>query len=111
MRKRLLRLYSQTLGAEHMDTAIIAHNLAMLYHSWGKLGQAEPYYKRSLKVKTQVLGQRHPEVMTLLGHYTAMLYQMNRGAEAEQLRSSAVQISNGRFTRSGRWEALAVPQK
>ncbi len=69
----------------------------MLYHSWGKLEQAEPHYRRALKVKTQVLGPRHPEVMTLLGHFTAMLYQMNRGAEAEQLRATAVQISNGQI--------------
>jgi tetratricopeptide (TPR) repeat protein len=107
--KRLFKLYAETLGPEHMDTGIIAHNLAMLYHSWGKLAQAEPYYKRALKVKTQVLGQRHPEVLTLLGHYTAMLYQMNRAAEAEQLRATAVQVSNGRFTRSGRWEAIVPP--
>jgi len=107
--KRLLRLYAATLGPDHMDTAIISHNLAMLYHSWGKLEQAEPHYRRALKVKTQVLGPRHPEVMTLLGHFTAMLYQMNRGAEAEQLRATAVQISNGRFTRSGRWEAVVPP--
>jgi tetratricopeptide (TPR) repeat protein len=107
--KRLLKLYSDTLGPDHLDTAIIAHNLAMLYHSWGKLPQAEPYYRKALKVKTQVLGQRHPEVMTLLGHYTAMLYQMNRAAEAEQLRATAIQVSNGRFTRSGRWEAIIPP--
>ena len=107
--KRLLKLYAETLGGDHMDTAIIEHNLAMLYHSWGKLPQAEPFYKSALKVKTQVLGQRHPEVMTLLGHYTAMLYQMNRAAEAEQLRAKAVQVSNGRFTRSGRWEAIIPP--
>ncbi|HEY9719055.1 MAG TPA: tetratricopeptide repeat protein [Trichormus sp.] len=104
--KRLLKLYSETLGAEHLDTAIIAHNLAMLYHSWGKNAQAEPYYKMALKVKTAALGQRHPEVLTLLGHYTTMLYQMNRAAEAEQLRASAVALSKGRFTRSGRWEAF-----
>jgi tetratricopeptide (TPR) repeat protein len=108
--KRLLKLYSDTLGPDHLDTAIIAHNLAMLYHSWGKLPQAEPYYRRALKIKTQVLGQRNPEVMTLLGHYTAMLYQMNRAAEAEQLRATAIQVSNGRFTRSGRWEAILPPQ-
>lgn len=108
--KRLLKLYAETLGPDHMDTAIISHNLAMLYHSWGKLAQAEPYYKRALKVKGQVLGQRHPEVMTLLGHYTAMLYQMGRAAEAEQLRATAVGVSNGRFTRSGRWEAIVPPE-
>lgn len=109
--KRLLVLYNEVLGPDHLDTAIIAHNLAMLYHSWGKQLQAEPYYKKALKVKTAVLGPRHPEVLTLLGHYTTLLYQTNRAAEAEQLRATAVTLSSGRFTRSGRWEAIAPPQQ
>jgi tetratricopeptide (TPR) repeat protein len=105
--KRLLKLYGETLGDDHLDTGIIAHNLAMLYHSWGKLAQAEPQYKKALKIKTQIMGKGHPEVLTLLGHYTTLLYQTNRAAEAEQMRASAIALSRGRFTRSGRWEAIA----
>ncbi|HEY9676912.1 MAG TPA: tetratricopeptide repeat protein [Drouetiella sp.] len=104
--RRLIALYSKTLGEDHLDTGIIAHNLAMIYHSAGKLVQAEPLYKQALAIKTKALGSKHPQVLTLLGHYTTLLFQTNRAAEAEALRASAVAISNGRFSRSGRWEAM-----
>jgi tetratricopeptide (TPR) repeat protein len=103
--RRLLKLYKRTLGDSHLDTGIIAHNLAMIYHSHGKYGQAEPLYKLALAVKTKVLGSQHPQALTVVGHYTTMLYQTDRAAEAEALRASAITISKGRFTRSGRWEA------
>lgn len=106
--KRLLKLYTKTLGPDHLDTGIIAHNLAMLYHSWGKLSQAEPYYKQALKIKSDKYGPRHLEVLTLLGHYTTLLYQTNRAMEAEKLRAQAIAVSSGRFTRSGRWEAISA---
>lgn len=104
--RRLLHMYGKTLGADHIDTGIISHNLAMIYHSASKLEQAEPLYKQALSIKTKCLGAKHPQVLTLLGHYTTLLYQTNRAAEAESLRASAIAISSGRFTRSGRWEAI-----
>jgi tetratricopeptide (TPR) repeat protein len=104
--RRLLSMYSKTLGDDHLDTGIISHNLAMIYHSAGKLQQAEPLYKQALAIKTKAMGAKHPQVLTLLGHYTTLLYQTNRGAEAEALRASAIAISSGRFSRSGRWEAI-----
>lgn len=109
--KRLLVLYERILGPDHLDTGIIAHNAAMLYHSWGKYILAEPLYKRAMKIKTKALGSRHPEVLTLVGHYTTLLYQTGREMEAEKLRAQAIAISSGRFTRSGRWEALTPEPK
>lgn len=103
--KRLLKLYGRTLGPDHLDTGIIAHNLAMIYHSSDKFALAEPLYKQALKIKTKILGAKNPQVLTLLGHYTHLLYQTGRAAEAESLRASAIAISAGRFSRSGRWEA------
>jgi tetratricopeptide (TPR) repeat protein len=107
--RRLLKLYKRTLGSDHIDTGIISHNLAMIYHSYGKHALAEPLYKAALAVKTKALGSKHPQVLTLLGHYTTLLYQTGRAAEAEALRASAIAISSGRFTRSGRWEAIVPP--
>jgi Tetratricopeptide repeat len=99
-------MYAKTLGEDHLDTGIISHNLAMIYHSAGKLVQAEPLYKQALSIKTKAMGAKHPQVLTLLGHYTTLLYQTNRAPEAEALRASAIAISSGRFSRSGRWEAI-----
>jgi tetratricopeptide (TPR) repeat protein len=104
--RRLLSMYAKTLGEDHLDTGIISHNLAMIYHSAGKLVQAEPLYKQALSIKTKAMGAKHPQVLTLLGHYTTLLYQTNRAPEAEALRASAIAISSGRFSRSGRWEAI-----
>ena len=58
--RRLLRMYEQKLGHHHPDVGTMAYNLALLYHSWGKYVEAEPFYKLAMSIKTRVLGGRHP---------------------------------------------------
>lgn len=104
--RRLLQMYIRCLGADHLDTGTVTHNAAMLYHSWGKHDEAEPFYVQALKIKKNRLGRAHPQVMTLLGHYIQLLYQTDRVKEAEELKATAVAVSTGKFNRSGQWTAV-----
>lgn len=107
--RRLLQMYIRCLGPDHIDTGTVTHNAAMLYHSWGKHAEAEPFYVQALRIKKNRLGRSHPQVMTLLGHYIQLLYQTDRVKEAEELKSTAIAVSSGKFTRSGQWTAIPTP--
>lgn len=108
--RRLLQMYIRCLGPDHIDTGTVTHNAAMLYHSWGKHLEAEPFYVQALRIKKNRLGRAHPQVMTLLGHYIQLLYQTDRVKEAEELKSTAIAVSSGKFTRSGQWKAAPPPE-
>jgi tetratricopeptide (TPR) repeat protein len=108
--RRLLQMYIRCLGPDHLDTGTVTHNAAMLYHSWTKYDEAEPFYVQALRIKKNRLGRAHPQVMTLLGHYIQLLYQTNRVKEAEELKATAIAVSSGRFTRSGQWKAIPAQQ-
>ncbi len=58
--RRLLSMYSKTLGEDHLDTGIISHNLAMIYHSAGKLVQAEPLYQAGSSNQNKSDGSEAP---------------------------------------------------
>ncbi|MBX9690742.1 MAG: tetratricopeptide repeat protein [Cyanobacteria bacterium] len=107
--RRLLQMYIRCLGADHLDTGTVTHNAAMLYHSWGKFDEAEPFYVQALRIKKNRLGRAHPQVMTLLGHYIQLLYQTDRVREAEELKATAIAVSSGKFNRSGQWTAVKPP--
>lgn len=85
--RRLLRIYEQRFGSDHFDVGIIANNMAMLYHAWGKYPEAEVFYKRALSIKQRPLGPQHPEVLGILEKYANLLVLLNRDEEARQLES------------------------
>jgi tetratricopeptide (TPR) repeat protein len=64
------------LGADQPDVATSRNNLALLYRSQGRYGEAEPLYLRSLAIKEAQLGADHPstqQVRTNLANlYDAM---------------------------------------
>lgn len=85
---RLLDMYIRCLGPDHVDTGTVTHNAAMLYHSWNKYDEAEPFYLEALRIKKNGLGKAHPQVVALFGHYIQMLRQTNRVKEAEEFEAS-----------------------
>lgn len=66
---RLLEMYKRCLGPEHIDTASIMHNLALLYHHCGKLEEADVHYLKAVKIKSAALGVEHPDVQQLTADY------------------------------------------
>ncbi|MGH9551857.1 MAG: tetratricopeptide repeat protein, partial [Terriglobales bacterium] len=101
--QRVLDVCEKTLGPEHPDIGVLAHNLAMLHHMQCRFMEAEPLYKKAMTVRTKALGSKHPEVMRLLEGYADLLEKMHRGEEARHLKQCIDGMSTGRWTRSGRW--------
>ena len=107
--RRLLRLYEQKLGHHHPDVGTMAYNLALLYHSWSKYVEAEPFYKLAMSIKTRVLGGRHPEVISLLGNYADLLLierESKRVEEARELKALAEKVKATSWRKTGNWQAM-----
>ena len=51
-----------TQGRDHLDTAIVASNLAIACMKLGKRQEAKALYRRSLAIREKALGPDHPEV-------------------------------------------------
>lgn len=83
--RRLLRNYERRLGKKHFDVGIVANNMAMLYHAWGKYAEAEPFYRQALDIKEGILGKTHPDVAVILGNYRDLLTVLKRDDEARKL--------------------------
>lgn len=109
--KRVLEIYEVVLGPDHIDVATAAQNLAMIYHWQQKYGQAEPLYKRAMSIKTRRLGPNHPDLIPLLEAYGNLLQTTHREAEASHLKVCAQGITSGRWTKTGRWNALPPPNQ
>lgn len=104
--RRVLKIYTDTLGEDHLDVGVIANNLAMLYHCWDKYEEAEEFYKLALGIKRKNLGTDHPDVINLLGNYANLLNQMKRPEDAEKLKAEADEVSVNNWKRSGTWIAF-----
>jgi CHAT domain-containing protein len=100
-----LTIRQRLLGANHPDTANSLNNLAGLYYSMGRYGEAEPLYKQVLAAREQSLS---PNTGALVGTNTldtalalnnlASLYRaMGRYSEAEPLYQRALTIKEQRL--------------
>jgi tetratricopeptide (TPR) repeat protein len=86
-----LSIREQALGRDDPAVATALNNLAGLYYSEGRYGDAEPLYQRSLAIREIALGFDHPDVATLLNNL-ALLYIRGRYADAEPLYQRSLAI-------------------
>lgn len=93
--KRLLAMFHEELGPDHLDVGVVATNLAIIYHEWKKYADAEPMYRLALAIKREKLGESHSEVMFL------------KQSHADALKAAAATRS-GRWTMSGNWHAIST---
>ena len=68
---------------DHPAVAKSLNNLALLYQVQGKYAEAEPLYKRSLKIREKALGKEHPVVAHSLNNLATVYQAQDRYAEAE----------------------------
>ena len=61
--ERVSEVRQQSLGAEHPDTLMSVSNLASVYESLGRYGDAERLYLRELPASERVLGAEHPDTL------------------------------------------------
>jgi tetratricopeptide (TPR) repeat protein len=83
-------------GAEkdHPDIATSLDNLAALYHSQGRYGEAEPLHVEVLEMRRRVHGAEkdHPDIATSLNNLAAMYDSQGRYGEAEPLYVAALEM-------------------
>ena len=68
------------------------NNLAAFYVSTGRYSEAEPLYKRTLKIYEKALGKEHPDVAQSLNNLAELYRNTGRYVEAEPLYKRALEI-------------------
>ncbi|KAK4227124.1 hypothetical protein QBC38DRAFT_455500 [Podospora fimiseda] len=80
----LLKECDKELGEDSAESAMVAGNLAMIYHEREDWEKAEPMEKRVFEARRENLGLSHPETITSLGHYLESLLATGKTTEAVQ---------------------------
>src|SRR6266567_1985639 len=86
------QMSTQEKGAEHLDTARNASNLAGLYYAQGKYEQAEPLYERALAIYKQQLGPDHPYTAQSLDNLAKLYRAQGKYEQAEPMYQRALAI-------------------
>lgn len=98
--EQVLSVYLDLFGSRHMDVACISGNLAMICHALKNFRKAEKHYLQAIDVKTELLGNEHPEVTKLRSNYADLLRITNRSSEAEQLKTGASVVTSTGWKKS-----------
>jgi tetratricopeptide (TPR) repeat protein len=96
----VLDLCERTRGPDHLDTAGILNDLALLLKARNDLSKARLFYERALAIRQQKLGLKHPEVALSLNNLAMLLLvsEADRDfAQAQQLVERALSICETRL--------------
>ena len=81
----------ERLGAEHLDTLIIASILASVLGDQGKYEEAEEMNRRALEGYEKVLGAEHPDTLTSVDNLATVLRGQGKYEEAEKMNRRALE--------------------
>jgi hypothetical protein len=98
LKRRVLAIREQALGAEHPGVATALNNLAALLWATNRLAEAEPLMRRALAIDEASFGAEHPNVAIHLNNLAQLLKATDRLGEAEPYSRRMVLIFLG-FTR------------
>jgi len=73
------------LGADHPTVATSLNNLAVLYESMGRYGEAESLHLRALAILAEDLPENHPYIQGGFGNFWGMVRAALEAGQAEQL--------------------------
>ena len=90
--RQTLRLRTQLLGMEGIDTLNSASNLANTLYRQGNYQEAESIHRQTLKIQTQVLGIEHPSRLASLNNLALTLDDQGNHQEAEVLYRQVLEI-------------------
>jgi CHAT domain-containing protein/Tfp pilus assembly protein PilF len=74
-------------------TLATVNNLAGLYWSQGRFGEAEPLFRRALETRERVLGPEHPGTLGSLNNLAGLYERQGRYGEAETLKRRGLEAS------------------
>ena len=95
--ERAIALAPTAFGRDHLYTALLVNNLAMLYQSMVEYAKAEPLFLRSLKIKEARLGKDHLEVAWSLINMAGLYESMGEYAKAEPLYLRSLNIREAKL--------------
>ena len=84
--------HAESLGKGNPLVLSSLYSLATYYRSQGQYEKAETQYKKALQLKEELSGPNHPDIVTILKNYAALLREAKRYSEAENLSSRAAAI-------------------
>ena len=70
------------LGPDHPDTLAVRNNLALVYESVGRFGEAIELFEQVLDERERVLGADHPDTLKTRNNLASVYYSVGRFAEA-----------------------------
>lgn len=85
-------LASQRAAAQDLGEATRLNEQAKELWQQGRYADAEPLFKRSLKIRENVLDPEHPDVATSLNNLAALYGMQGRYDEAEPLHKRSLEI-------------------
>ncbi len=88
--RQALALREQILGADHLDTAHSAYNLARLYFDQGRYEEAEPLYQRALSIRERAFGLEHHAVAQCLNSLALLYWFWGKYEQSEPLYQRAL---------------------
>jgi tetratricopeptide (TPR) repeat protein len=94
--RRALDIQEKSAGRRHPQTAVLLHNLAVLYGMQNRYGEAEALFDEALKIQETLLGPDHPEVARTLFAYASLLSKNRQKGQAMQMSRRAQKIMAGR---------------
>ncbi|MFP5271839.1 CHAT domain-containing tetratricopeptide repeat protein [Coleofasciculus sp.] len=90
--ERMLRLYQNVHGEDHLDISYSLNYLGLLYQNQGRYSEAEPFYRQALEMYKRLLGEEHPDVAASLHNLAALYDSQGRYSDAEPLFRQALQM-------------------
>ena len=84
--------HTQSHGLNTPPVGLVSNQFAVFLYARGDYAQAEPLYRRALKIAEQSFGPDHPNVAIRLNNLAVLLRDTNRLAEAESLMRRHLEI-------------------
>ena len=90
--KRALGIREKALGPEHRDVASSLNNLAGLYRTQGRNGEADPLLRRALGILEKALGPEHPDVALSLNNLAGLALAQHDWTQAASYWRTATKV-------------------
>ena len=83
-------------GEDNMAASSILNSMGMLYKQQGKMERSQDSYERSLKVRSELLGEDHPESMVTRHNLAEIIIAWDKTEQAQELLNRNVALMERR---------------
>jgi CHAT domain-containing protein len=81
-------------GEKQLGVAWSYHNLAVHYYQMKHYKESLPYYRKSVEIFTELLGDKHPKTLESMTHLAESLIELKSYEEAEKLLKHIITIKD-----------------